>query len=198
MCPERGSNPHEAYASKDFTRVRRFPPGADYLFTPRDAIVDTTRGAGRSSAGIIVGAHPASLCTFRGTTRTMRCPPRLGSGLPCAHGARLGFPEFTQFLTRALPRGRPNPSPSCLPVPPSGHNQGTPNPTPRGDARRFARRAPSAAARGGARKRTKCARSEAKPSEVRKDQAPPGLEPGIKVLQTSALPLGYGAEGRGS
>ena len=25
-------------------------------------------------------------------------------------------------------------------------------------------------------------------------EAPPGIEPGIKVLQTSALPLGYGAE----
>ena len=24
-------------------------------------------------------------------------------------------------------------------------------------------------------------------------EAPPGIEPGIKVLQTSALPLGYGA-----
>jgi hypothetical protein len=24
-------------------------------------------------------------------------------------------------------------------------------------------------------------------------EAPPGLEPGMKVLQTSALPLGYGA-----
>ena len=24
-------------------------------------------------------------------------------------------------------------------------------------------------------------------------EAPPGFEPGIKVLQTSALPLGYGA-----
>src|SRR5262249_55062360 len=32
-CPERGSNPHEAFASEDFTRVRRFPSGADYLFT---------------------------------------------------------------------------------------------------------------------------------------------------------------------
>ena len=25
-------------------------------------------------------------------------------------------------------------------------------------------------------------------------EAPPGIEPGIKVLQTSALPLGYGAD----
>ena len=25
-------------------------------------------------------------------------------------------------------------------------------------------------------------------------EAPPGIEPGVKVLQTSALPLGYGAE----
>ena len=24
-------------------------------------------------------------------------------------------------------------------------------------------------------------------------EAPPGIEPGVKVLQTSALPLGYGA-----
>ena len=29
-------------------------------------------------------------------------------------------------------------------------------------------------------------------------EAPPGFEPGMEVLQTSALPLGYGAEfGRG-
>ena len=27
-----------------------------------------------------------------------------------------------------------------------------------------------------------------------KFKAPPGFEPGIKVLQTSALPLGYGAK----
>ncbi len=25
-------------------------------------------------------------------------------------------------------------------------------------------------------------------------EAPPGIEPGMKVLQTSALPLGYGAD----
>ena len=25
-------------------------------------------------------------------------------------------------------------------------------------------------------------------------EAPPGIEPGVKVLQTSALPLGYGAK----
>ena len=24
-------------------------------------------------------------------------------------------------------------------------------------------------------------------------EAPPGIEPGVKILQTSALPLGYGA-----
>jgi hypothetical protein len=33
MCPERGSNPHEALASENFTRVRKFPSGADYLIT---------------------------------------------------------------------------------------------------------------------------------------------------------------------
>ncbi len=27
-------------------------------------------------------------------------------------------------------------------------------------------------------------------------EAPPGFEPGVEVLQTSALPLGYGAEGQ--
>ena len=29
-------------------------------------------------------------------------------------------------------------------------------------------------------------------------EAPPGIEPGMKVLQTSALPLGYGAEKNGA
>jgi hypothetical protein len=27
-------------------------------------------------------------------------------------------------------------------------------------------------------------------------EAPPGFEPGVEVLQTSALPLGYGAAGQ--
>ena len=27
-------------------------------------------------------------------------------------------------------------------------------------------------------------------------EAPPGFEPGVEVLQTSALPLGYGARGQ--
>jgi hypothetical protein len=29
-------------------------------------------------------------------------------------------------------------------------------------------------------------------------EAPPGFEPGMKVLQTSALPLGYGARTNGA
>ncbi len=33
-CPEQESNLHGAFAPRDFTLPRRFPPGADYLFTP--------------------------------------------------------------------------------------------------------------------------------------------------------------------
>lgn len=29
-------------------------------------------------------------------------------------------------------------------------------------------------------------------------EAPPGIEPGVRVLQTRALPLGYGADGAGN
>ena len=29
-------------------------------------------------------------------------------------------------------------------------------------------------------------------------EAPPGIEPGMRVLQTRALPLGYGADGAGN
>ena len=29
-------------------------------------------------------------------------------------------------------------------------------------------------------------------------EAPPGIEPGVRVLQTRALPLGYGAEKNGA
>ena len=40
----------------------------------------------------------------------------------------------------------------------------------------------------------KCAKEKSERRKVRSDvEAPPGLEPGVKVLQTSALPLGYGA-----
>jgi hypothetical protein len=34
------------------------------------------------------------------------------------------------------------------------------------------------------------------PNHERRLEAPPGFEPGMEVLQTSALPLGYGAVGR--
>ena len=38
------------------------------------------------------------------------------------------------------------------------------------------------------------AKEKSERRKVRSDvEAPPGLEPGVKVLQTSALPLGYGA-----
>ena len=59
MCPERGSNPHEAFASKDFTRIRKFPSGADYLFTEpsaRSALLNGVPGARRR--GLSLGLTP--------------------------------------------------------------------------------------------------------------------------------------------
>ena len=50
--------------------------------------------------------------------------------------------------------------------------------------------------RGGARQRADVfLQRKTEQSSLCSDvEAPPGIEPGIKVLQTSALPLGYGAE----
>ncbi len=80
-------------------RILRFPGG----FPSARTISSPQRGAGRSSAGIIVGAHPASLCTFRGTSALRG----LAQDYPGRDLPAVGFPEFTRFLTRALPRGRP-------------------------------------------------------------------------------------------
>ena len=97
--PARDRGPKGFYASPG-----GFPP-ARTISSPRGAKA-ALLGAGRSSAGIIVGAHPASLCTFRRTLALCG----LAQDHHAPRGARgAGFPEFTRFLTRASPRGRPNP-----------------------------------------------------------------------------------------
>ncbi len=56
---------------------------------------------------------PSSLYTFRKTRILTKkigyVPSRLGSGLPALLLKGVGFPEFTQFITPALPQGRPIP-----------------------------------------------------------------------------------------
>ena len=95
-CPERDSNPHGCNP-KDFTRRSRD-------FSLAWTISSPPWGAGRSSAGIIVGAHPASLCTFRGTSALRG----LAQDYRAPASRRVGFPEFTRSIPARCRAGDPS------------------------------------------------------------------------------------------
>lgn len=134
-CPGRESNPQGGLAPEDFTRDPEVSLRRGLSLHPRGV-------SGARGRGLSLGLTPLVSAPSAETW-----PPAAWLRITVLHAVparRVGFPEFTRFLTRASPRGRPCSSPLCLPVPPPGHAASIAASHRRGRAQARSRRDPSA------------------------------------------------------